>query len=638
MICRSCKSEIPAESKFCPLCGSDAIEQETKNVGFCANCGKPFTADEQFCGDCGQPTGAQTAPAAVAADTASAPAAPDMSAYIPEGQPNTVTLVKKNGSNKKWVVLAIIGAALILLTALFFIFRAPIQRAFMDNGSYARMIEGNGIKSVTSTIGSKKFSKKSAESIAKLASLSTQTSRYYDIEDMNFEEMFPAVSTLLMETMGVNSVEMVFGFDVQPGKDIDEVMDYSGVNIDELLEMINGTELKTVFAIDEQHLMGEVSIKDNTGFYVDARGLVYSDGTVAVVLPFLDNKGFVTQFDMDGSYSDEEFELTFEIDQAQVDRIINDLINIYLEAYGNADVTVADGSIRASSVSTKGRCITVELDGDDILDMAEAFIDYVADDEYIYSVVEQAADMAGTKVSKRDFTSVVKEASENLPEDLEVEIIIDTIVDFQDNVIAKSYEVISEDYNGNEESVRLAYAQNGGETGIIIATDEYEYTFDATGKTDGVATIAFDNGRSSSYEYEIMYKGFGIKDYFDGKMIVGTFSMDISEFVDEDVILEISSALSGSTWKGGISASVEDYGKFGVTADITPKKMTLPSIPSDVFNISDIDDLSTREQKKLQDYAIELVEEFAKRAESNSKSLIAQALVEVFDEFIDSIM
>ncbi|MBP1544832.1 MAG: hypothetical protein J6A16_12120, partial [Oscillospiraceae bacterium] len=67
-------------------------------------------------------------------------------------------------------------------------------------------------------------------------------------------------------------------------------------------------------------------------------------------------------------------------------------------------------------------------------------------------------------------------------------------------------------------------------------------------------------------------------------------------------------------------------------------KMTLPSIPSDVFNISDIDDLSTREQKKLQDYAIELVEEFAKRAESNSKSLIAQALVEVFDEFIDSMM
>ena len=48
--CVSCGAQIPAGSKFCPVCGQ---KQEQKS-GFCPNCGATLAPGAKFCGECGQ--------------------------------------------------------------------------------------------------------------------------------------------------------------------------------------------------------------------------------------------------------------------------------------------------------------------------------------------------------------------------------------------------------------------------------------------------------------------------------------------------------------------------------------------------------------------------------------------------------
>ncbi len=63
--CPSCASDIPADSKFCPQCG-------TPQASACASCGHANAAGSKFCGQCG----AKLAGAGTAAASSPAPAAP----------------------------------------------------------------------------------------------------------------------------------------------------------------------------------------------------------------------------------------------------------------------------------------------------------------------------------------------------------------------------------------------------------------------------------------------------------------------------------------------------------------------------------------------------------------------------------
>jgi len=51
-VCSDCNQEIPAEAKFCPVCG----HQQLLFVR-CENCGKNLTPKARFCSQCGQETG-----------------------------------------------------------------------------------------------------------------------------------------------------------------------------------------------------------------------------------------------------------------------------------------------------------------------------------------------------------------------------------------------------------------------------------------------------------------------------------------------------------------------------------------------------------------------------------------------------
>ena len=51
LVCHCCKSVIPRDSKFCPVCGKPTTNRPT-----CPSCGAAHSPDAQFCPSCGKPT------------------------------------------------------------------------------------------------------------------------------------------------------------------------------------------------------------------------------------------------------------------------------------------------------------------------------------------------------------------------------------------------------------------------------------------------------------------------------------------------------------------------------------------------------------------------------------------------------
>lgn len=60
MKCGNCGSEIPNDSKFCPVCGKDpqpVIAPLTEEARFCSSCGQSIAAGQHFCTACGSEIG-----------------------------------------------------------------------------------------------------------------------------------------------------------------------------------------------------------------------------------------------------------------------------------------------------------------------------------------------------------------------------------------------------------------------------------------------------------------------------------------------------------------------------------------------------------------------------------------------------
>lgn len=140
MNCPRCNSAIPAESVFCPFCGSslndavytapapasEPVVAEPATIRKCINCGSPIADDDIFCGFCGQDC-RPAAPASIPVTIPVAPpvaepvipVAPPVSEPISAPGPDSTIATKKAKKKKgKALKITLIVTSVLLVVAL----------------------------------------------------------------------------------------------------------------------------------------------------------------------------------------------------------------------------------------------------------------------------------------------------------------------------------------------------------------------------------------------------------------------------------------------------------------------------------------------------------------------------------------
>ena len=744
MICKNCNAEIPAEAKFCAVCGTK-VEAPAANV--CKGCGSELADGVKFCAVCGTPVAAAPAapveqPAAVpvmaaapvaaqpvmaaapapvqpvsavpmpandvaaptqpvsavptpandvfaapvappsaqpvqpaafgvaaataapvAAQTAApgefAASAPVQSAQAPAFDMSAaaaaaVQPVKKGGKKiALWITLGVVALLAVAAVVVGFCFRGVAANVFMGNNKYAAMIEGDGIRTVTENTIATEFGAQAGEIMSGAVSsalasgtiTSDETSAELSIEDlysaMDLEAMLALYYQTFMDQYGVNAVDVTIGADL----DLSEAgMSSLGVDGDaqEILDIINNTEFSFKVATAEDALAAEFGIKDNKGFVMNMRGIVCADGTVAVMLPFVSDKAVKMTFDANGEVVETET-IDVAIDDAEIERLMNEIVEIYLKYYESAAVKIDNGSLKASGLKAEGRLITVEMDEKVLGDMIKEMFSHIAKDEYLSGKIVEISSHTDEELTKSDIEEALNDMAEEAADDIPFSVIVKTVVDNNGTILAKSY-ALSTDEAGDFEVVYVGTEKEQAFTVVADDEDILNASITQENETDGKIRVEVTGDEyGTTMGINVEYTGVKTEKYFNSEIAVGKYEIYLAGTEDSEsdgsaVTIVIDTSIDGNTLKNKISAEASEFGTIGLTLETTPENNNdMTTVPSGALDITNNENWTDDEKKAASEYILELCQEIKAACSNNTDSALAQALAPTIDELIASL-
>lgn len=603
-----------------------------------------------------QNAAAQTVPASSFGTTASSMSGVgELPAFDMGAAAVAVKPVKKNKKVGKIILFSVIGLVVAAAVVVGLFFRGPVMNLFMGDQGYARMIEQGRINTVMNDESVKSLTANSGK-IANAAFTSAYTAYknnqstdgYYEdsvdslsslaFSGQDIVKMFSENYALFMEMYGVNGAEVKLDADVQLTEAGKSMMDL-GDAADEILAYINDTEIKMAVGATETAEGVEIALTDKSGFTVNARGVMCTDGTVAVMFPFGSNKCIKMQLDMQGEVVSSE-EVDIDIDSAEVERLTKAITDIYLDYYNKADVTIENGdlSIGGSDMKASGRLIVTKISPENVGAMLADMLKAVANDPYFRGKVMEMASELDADISDSDYTTAIEEAGDAIKDSIPFGVVVKTLVDFNGNVLGGAYGITSVDYGtynvkyiSNDDDFGLAFDVYGMEMMSIVA--------DAKNDTDGSIRMEIYGGMGVNIDYT------GVKNekFFNTEIPVGTYEIYLAGTAASDPItsslkVKMSSTVEGESYINKMSVEVAEYGSAALTMTTTPKDMTaLVTVPSDAFDIGNPETASEEKLIEAGKYALEMLEEIQAVCQSNASSEFAQLLAPVLQESAGSL-
>ncbi len=593
---------------------------------------------------------------------------------MPVGAAAVAATPKKKSKIGLWIGLGI-GAVVIAAAAVVGLcFRGVATNLVVGNNKYASIVEGESIKAVSnnfeSAVDQEVFTERSSEAMNTAMSIvSTMSESGFegDVEDvssLNLEQMISAMYSAMMETTGVNYAEYIIDADIQLTDAGKSAMGLEGEEMfDEIIDHINKGELKFACTFAEDSLDAYVAVTDGTGFTMDAKGIVCSDGTVAVMFPFGTSKCIGVKLDVNGEVQQVE-EVEFKVDQKEVDRLVQEIIDIYLSYVekGKADVK-GDAQITAGGITEKGRLVTVELSPENIEQMFAEIVTHIANDAYFVDLMTEYSTEMGLDYDAEYYKQNMLDSVEDIEGSVEIAISIETLVDNNGNILAKSYIAKNADASSDDdeeyEDDDIAdmmdiddeyYFEYGVEEGdveeikvtiiskddvsvfAVFADDEELMSAKAQKKneTDGsVRLVVNDDGMTVSLNID--YEGVKYEKYFNTEILVGKFTVytagteeSLPEGSSYKMILD--SSVSGKEYTSKISVEVEPYGTFGFSAKMIGDNVTAEKIPGDAYIIVDPENVSEDAAIESAEYVQGMLEDIKSVLEKNSSSPLASVM------------
>jgi|GEM_PF-1943550 len=686
--CAQCGAPMEAGTKFCGVCGASASGNAPVAESMSAPVAAPAPVNETpvaptaasmaavamnssvepanqqsfggapaaEVGAFSQNVAAETAPASSFGTTTSTMSGVgELPAFDMGAAAVAVKPVKKNKKVGKIILFSVIGLVVAAAVVVGLFFRGPVMNLFMGDQGYARMIEQGRINTVMNDESVKAFTANSGK-IANTAFSSAYTALktnqstdgYYEdsvdslsslaFSGQDIVKMFSENYALFMEMYGVNGAEMTIDADVQLTEAGKSMMGL-GDAADEILSYINDTEIKMAVGATETAEGVEIALTDKSGFTVNARGIMCSDGTVAVMFPFGSNKCIKMQLDMQGEVVSSE-EVDIDIDSAEVERLTKAMTDIYLDYYNKADVTIENGdlSIGGSDIKASGRLIVTKISPENVGAMLADMLKTAANDPYFRGKVMEMASELDAEISDSDYASAIDEASAAIKDSIPFGVVVKTLVDFNGNVLGGAYGITSVDYG----TYNVKYISTGDDFGLafdVYGMEMVSIVADAKNDTDGSIRMEIYGGMGVNIDYT------GVKNekFFNSEVPVGAYEIYFAGTAASDPItsslkVKMSSVVEGDSYINKMSVEVAEYGSAALTMTTTPKDMTsLVTIPSDAFDIGNPETASEEKLIEAGEYALKMLEEIQSVCQSNTSSEFAQLLAPVLDSSAGSL-
>ncbi len=631
---------------------------------FPAPSGIPMPSESGFSGGYSAPA-PSFSPSANAADAMggfAVPAAANMPNY--GGGAAAVKPIKKK--HKGRIALIIIAAVVALLGAfavLFFTNRAAVLSTILGKSKYAAMVEGNHIKQVTEKINIPAVADgiKSASSLVPLITNANTSgvspyspyvlgmtdsisgsddptvklsNGYGDISsasssgamsssgmEMDLSAVEKMYAELLQSTYGKNCVNGSIKANVELGDSLKAMMSSDDLEqVNEVLKYLNDSSI--TYSVSANENAAAFAFGTEGKYTINVKVLM--DGQdMYISLPFVSDKAIKFTFDKPAEVTETEIEIKpLELDEKELERIITDIVQIYLDHYKDLEIEMEKGEIDAAGVVVSGKLISAEFSEQDMLDLAEDVCEYLANDEYLAGQIVEFINSCGVEIDEDDYSDAIMSIFDDaeVDEDSKNKFIINTIINNNGDVLGKSFEIVV-----NKQKTTLSYAdakeQNGYE--MKAGNSKISLLNEKTDDANGSCTMKF-TASGSSVSFVLKYSDVKETQFCGKDTVTGKFELSMklpSEFGDM-LDKEAYAAMNGAKISLSLTSDSENTMEtsFGIKApgylDVNvTETMTALDDSSDLTAPSDsIDVTPLTKDEYLDDASAESLVEFIKDA------------------------
>lgn len=583
----------------------------------------------------------------------------------------------KKKSKKPVIIISIASvlAAIIAAASIFFFTnRAGFLSLFMGKANYATMVEGNSLKQVagsidkTSIVNGVKFVSALYSSAYNRGMsnngnfysmpMSERIIKTSDGNSVSYVSVFEAMDKYVKEYFGTNSVNFSFGMDIDltdEGKTL--VCDSFNVkesDFDEIIKYLNDAKISAGITTSDSALAMKADADiDNLKF--DAKVLVTKAGKVYITLPFASETGILIDIgeieDIEVNDSEEAESIAIELDEDEVERLINEMVELYLDTYKSSEIEMENGEVTAAEVTASGKVLTAELDSDKIEEFISNVMEKLASDDYFIEKIAGYLQGIGIDIDESDISDKISDAADNINLKSDLTLVITTVVNNSGDVIGKSYE-----FSLDDDSVMIAYAvgkDNQTAFEMRLPNDvSCSMVSAAENDTTGEVTVKFtskgSDNKKQTLSINLGYSDIKTEQFCGKDMTTGKFELklgmpkdfteevpaNIAELCDSTFTYETSISDNTANMKVGINS-----GKFGTASVsvgiIVEDNSSDLNEPSDVLDFSPYMD-GEMPDEEFKNKFIAFLEEIRDAVDSQNGGELADELVSALNSTIDA--
>lgn len=434
----------------------------------------------------------------------------------------------------------------------------------------------------------------------------------YGSEEVDLGSLISAYHKAITEVYGMNSVNASLNVKVELA---DSVKNLIGEDIDEILEIVNNTTYSTSVSTAEDKIAASMDVKNGSDV-INLKTVFNADGEVYLVLPFVSDQALRVKIATVDSGSVNLDEIApLELDPKEIERLIGELVEIYLAEYADCAIEMENGELSAAGLTATGKLITAEFSGDDLSDLFMKLAEHFANDEYFRTKIVDFVNECGGDITAQEYKDEIMDAFDFDADDSD-KLIISTVIDNSGKILAKSYKATSDDetveltYVDSKEQFTLEASYNGMTVVSLV--------HDITSSKEGSVTVKCTDGDDGSFTVNLKYSDVNVAKFCGNDMVTGHFAISVelpADFTSGNSAADLGAlagikltydiSVSGSnTMENTFGVEVGNYGSVTLKSNVTVENNNSGfEIKGDVIDLGDMksqpDDAT---MKKLEEY------------------------------------